>query len=228
MIPHLIRLVCVGALATLLMSGCANTNKPTDSGFLKDYSRLKTEDVPGGGTRRAYVSPDFTPSRYNAILLQPVVYYPDPQPTEEVPMETLASIRSYVETSVRQKFGQQVMLTDKPGAGVANVRIAITAVGAETQALKAYQYIPIGLAITGVVAVAEGGRPKDATIAMETSVTDSMTDELLYAAVRGGTGKRIEAASQGAGGVEPADLQPLIDTWADGAAQEIGKYVAQK
>jgi hypothetical protein len=174
------------------------------------------------------VNPAFASSNYSAVWLEPVVFYPEPQPTEQVSMETLTKIRSHIDNTLRQRIGQQVRLTDHAGPNVARVRIAITAVGTETQALKAYQYIPIGLVITGAAAVAESGRPKDATVAIEASITDSLTDQLLYASVRGGTGKKIESASQGEGGVQPESLLPLIDTWMEGAAQEIHKYVATK
>jgi len=162
------------------------------------------------------------------VWLDSIAYYPEPKPTEDVSMETLTQIRNAMDQSLRHKIGQQVRLVDRAGPGVAHIRIAITAVGAERQALKAYQYIPVALVLTGAKAALEGGMPRDASIAIETHVTDSMSGQLLYAAVRGGTGERVKDATQGQGGVQLSNLQPLIDQWSTGAASQVRKYVKGK
>jgi hypothetical protein len=217
----------IGA-AMVVLAGCT-TPPPKESGFLgNDYSKMHQTEAPGGGTRLSYVSPKFTPANYNAVLLEPVTYYPQPKPTENVSMETLDQIRGYVDNSLRQKMGQDVHVVDKPGPGVARIRVAVTAVGSADQPLAVYQYIPIALVITGAKAAIEGGRPQDATIAIESSVTDSVTGELLYAAVRGGTGQEVKTSTEAQGGVRLDSLKKLIDTWTSGAAQEVTKYVAAR
>jgi len=174
------------------------------------------------------VNPQFTPAHYNAIKLDRVVYYPEPQATADISMDTLTKIRNELDQSLRKKLGEKVKLVDRAGPGVAHVRIAITAVGAETRTLKAYQFIPVALAVTGAKAIAQGGLPRDATVAIETHVTDSVSGDLLYAAVRGGTGERAADAAQAQGGVQLANLQPLIDQWSTGAANTVQKYVKGK
>ncbi|ARP96026.1 DUF3313 domain-containing protein [Bordetella genomosp. 13] len=222
-----LRAIFWGISAALLVSACSTAPSPQDSGFLqKDYGLLKQETTPDGGTRRVYVSSAFTPANYNAVWLDQVAYYPEPQPTENVSMENLTQIRNAIDQSLRHKIGRQVRLVDRASPGVAHVRIAITAIGAEKEALKAYQYIPIALVLTGAKAALEGGMPRDASIAIETRVTDSMSGELLYAAVRGGTGERIAKATQDQGGVQLSNLQALIDQWSTGAAAEVRTYVA--
>ncbi|AEC20484.1 putative lipoprotein [Pusillimonas sp. T7-7] len=223
-----LRNIFLSLSAVTLVAGCATSSIPTQSGFLPDYSRLHQEAVPGGGTRLAYVNPAFTPARYNAIKLDPVVYYPEPRPTEGISMETLTQIRNALDQSLRKKLRQKIRLVDQAGPGVAHVRLAITAVGSETRQLKAYQFIPVALAVTGAKAVAQGGLPNDATIAIESHVTDSKSGELLYASVRGGTGERIVDAAQGQGGVQLSSLQPLIDEWTTAAANIVPKYVKGK
>jgi len=223
-----LRMVFVGATTAFLVSACSTSSAPQGSGFLQDYGRLQQQSTPDGGTRKVYVNPAFTPENYKAVWLESITFYPEPQPTEDVSMETLTQIRNAIDQSLRQKIGQQVELVDRAGPGVARVRMAITAVGAERQALKAYQYIPIALVLTGAKAAMEGGLPRDASIAIETQVTDSMSGQLLYAAVRGGTGERITDASQGDGGVQLSDLQPLIDQWSTDAASQVRQYVKGK
>lgn len=212
----------------ILVAGCATTSAPKESGFLPDYSRLQKSSAAAGGNRLAYVNPKFTPAHYNAIKLDPVVYYPAPQPTTDISMEALTQIRKEMDKALREKLGAKVKLVDRAGPGVAHVRVAITAVGVETRTLKAYQFIPVALALTGAKAVAQGGLPRDATIAIESQVTDSVSGELLYAAVRGGTGERVVDAAQGRGGVQLTSLQPLIGEWSTAAANAAQKYIKEK
>src|SRR3546814_1853012 len=68
----------------------------------------------------SYVNPAFTPARYNAIKLDPVVYYPEPRPTEGISMETLTQIRNALDQSLRKKLGQKIRLVDQAGPGVAH------------------------------------------------------------------------------------------------------------
>jgi hypothetical protein len=221
-------ILAAGAVATALLSGCGSTSRPKESGFLSEYSLLAQEKAPGGGTRLVYANPRFTPAHYSAVWLEPVEYFPTPQPSEDVTLGTLLEIRDAINGELRRKIGEKVRLAERPGPGVARIRIAVTAVGASTRALETYQYIPIALVMTGAKAAMDGGLPRDATVAIESRVTDTLTDELLYASVRGGTGERVANATQGQGGVRLSALQPLIDEWTSGAANEIQKYVRAK
>ena len=214
--------------AAALIAGCATPSAPQGSGFLPDYSRLQAASAPKGDDRRAYVNPAFTPARYNAIKLDPIVYYPEPKATADVSMNALTQIRQEADQALRKKLGEKIRLVDQAGPGVAHVRIAITAVGAETRSLKVYQFVPVALALTGAKAVAQGGLPRDATIAIESHVTDSVSGELLYAAVRGGTGERVLDPAQGKGGVQPASLRPLIDEWTTAVANAAVRHVKGK
>ncbi|MYZ45633.1 DUF3313 domain-containing protein [Schauerella aestuarii] len=223
-----LKVLSMSVAAVVLLASCASTAPPKESGFLPDYSKLQRADAPGGGTRLLYVNPAFVPANYDAIYLEPLRYYPTPQPSDKVSMQTLETLRVYADQSLRSKVGQRIRIVNAPGPRVARWQIAVTAVGADTEALKAYQYIPIGLAITGAMALAEGGRPQMASIAIENHVTDSTTNVLLFASVRGGTGEQIKSASQGAPTVQPDDLKPLIDQWTDAAAGEVAKYVKSK
>lgn len=213
--------------AALLLAGCANQRAPKESGFLGDYSQLREEQVPGGA-RLIYRDAALKPRQYTAMWLSPVEYYPSPQPSAQVSMETLTELQNYLDQSLRRKIGREIRLVNGPGPGVAKARIAITAVGSESEALAAYQYIPVALAVTGARAVLEGGRPQQATIAIESKVTDSQTGQLLWASVRGGTGERVRAIAQGQASVPASALKPLIDEWTDSVAREIRNYVRSK
>ena len=222
---------CYGIAAALTLAACATP--PYDgprSGFLpdSDYSKLKKQPAPGGGDRYVYVSDTFEPYNYGALIVEHLQFYPEPQPSDHVTLETLNQIRSYADLAVRTKLGQKVKLVDQAGPGVARLRLGITAVGEKQRPLKPYQYVPVALVITGGVALAQGGRPHDATIAFESELTNSVSKQPLLVVVRGGTGERVQSNEQDQHVVTLDDLKPLIDAWTDAAAVEVTNYIQGK
>ena len=92
-------------------------------------------------------SPKFTSANYQHVLLDPVDFYPAPQPSETVPESTLVELRTYIDLAMRRAFTSVTQPSTAPGPGVARIRVAITAVGREG-GLKAYQLIPAALVFT--------------------------------------------------------------------------------
>lgn len=90
--PVLLQRAWLGIAVALLVSGCASAPPENNSGFLSDYSKLTKQETMAGGKAMAYVSPELTPAHYNALILDPVKYYPEPQATEQVSMQTMNDI----------------------------------------------------------------------------------------------------------------------------------------
>ena len=111
---------------------------------------------------------------------------------------------------------------------MARVKLAITALGPETEGLKAYQYVPVALAITAASTAASGGRPQRSAIAVETEVVDSVSGERLALEVRGGTGERLQKVKAGNRVVRFEDLKPIIDYRLGALAEEMAGYVKTK
>ena len=95
-----------------------------------------------------FISPQLTPANYHSLIIEPIRFYPEPKPDSQVSMGTLNDIRDYIYKTMVAKVSAKVNVVDKPGPGVARFRGAITAVNAQTEALAAYQYIPIALIVT--------------------------------------------------------------------------------
>lgn len=211
------------ASAALLLAGCAQTKKSQTpqsspaqySGFLGDYSNLSDVTDARGDKVMRYVNPKVQPGEYRAIMIEPTVYYPEPQPTAQVDAATLASIRQYVDTQLQNKLGSRVKLASRPGPGVLRMRTAITAVSGETAALKPYQYIPVAFVVTQIK-----GRKQTAALQMEVDVTDSMTGERMGAAVRRGEGAQLSGDNQK---LTLEDVRPLLDKWAETGATFISQ-----
>ncbi|MFL9962269.1 DUF3313 family protein [Paraburkholderia sediminicola] len=91
--------VILGACAGGLGSGSGSeASVAENSGFLRDYSRLRETKDSEGRTIRAWVSPKLTPANYNAIFLDPIIFYPEPAVVKVVVASTIkfqAAFRSW-------------------------------------------------------------------------------------------------------------------------------------
>lgn len=171
------------AVVALAHAGAALAQE-TDSGFLRDYARLEETQDGAGTTTRAWVSPKFTPDNYNALLIDPIVFYPEPRPTEKVSAETLQQILAYINDLAKRTLSERFNVVDQAGPGVLRIRAAFTSVGAKGEGLKPYQYIPIALVAAMARRAGTGGAPRRATIVVEVEVTDSASGELMAERVR--------------------------------------------
>lgn len=215
-IKQLLKLLSI-SLAGLLIFGCAGKQVSQDefSGYLDDYSQLEKEKDKKGEAVLRFVSPRLNHDNYQKVLIEPVQYFPEPNPTDKVSSQTLDDIKKYIDEEFKKQVNERVAVVDQPGPGVIRMRVALTAVGAETENLKAYQYVPAALVLTAGQAAVQG-RPKQAVLYLEAEMSDSVSGERLAIAVRGGTGERLKKLRQEAGPTVSLDsLKPLLDQWAD-------------
>lgn len=217
--------VALGAL----LGACAGTGDVSEdkgSGFLRDTSRLVESKDGAGLTIRQWASPKFTPANYNAILLDPLVFYPEPRPTERVSAETLQQILKYSNDVLKRSLDKRFNVVDRAGPGVVRIRGAFSSIGVQAEGRKAYQYIPIAFLITAASRAAEGA-PQQALIVVEAEVTDSVTGELLAERIRIGTGATLAQFSD-KDALTLDRVKPLLDEMAAAAMPELGKFVKGK
>ena len=212
-------------LAGLLILGCAGKQTSQDefSGYLEDYSQMEQEKDEKGEAVLRFVSPRFNRDNYQKVLIEPVQYFPEPNPTDKVSAQTLDDIKEYIDQEFKNQVNERVTVVDQPGPGVVRMRVALTAVGAKTENLKTYQYIPAALVLTAGQAAVQG-RPKQAALYLEAQMTDSVSGERLAIAVRGGTGERLKNLREEAGPtVSLESVKPLLDQWANAYTEFVFK-----
>lgn len=207
-------------IASILVSGCAKKQPDGSqySGFLQDYSQVRNEKDATGDKVLRFVSPKLKSQGYNKVLIEPIQYYPEPTESEKVSAKTLAQIQTYSGEAMTREIGNITTITDKPGEGVARMRVALTAVGTSAAGLKPHQYIPVALVLTGARAAA-GAHPEDATLLLEAELTDSISGERLAVAIRSGTGERLKSIRQSGSVVTLESVKPLLDDWAKAYAK---------
>jgi hypothetical protein len=204
----------------LLMLGCAH-NKPDESrysGFLQDYTQLEASRDDTGKPMLRYVSPQLTSGQYKNLILDPVQFFPEPQPTEQVSGDTLAEIKDYINMALRRELGESIQFTNQPGPDTIRMRVALTGVGAKAESLKPHQYIPVALVLTGARAAA-GGHPEQSEIYLEAEITDSVKGDRLAIVVRSGKGERVKKIRSESDNVTLDSVKSLIDNWASAYAQ---------
>ena len=202
--------------ATLVLAGpAALAADPPNSGFLPDYSRLQPVKTGLGKDAVRWLSPDLTREKYHAVIIEPVVLYPKPEPTDQVPQATLDDITGYLTTSVREVVFREVPQTTEPGPGVVKLQVAVTAVSVGSTGMKPYEFIPAALVLSTAMRAA-GQRSQDVALSVEALLTDSVTGEPLGMVVRHGSGEKLKNAKT------PLTLEQLkqrIDQWAVAAAE---------
>lgn len=211
------------ALATVLLAGCMGTRPEAGkySGWMQDYSNLAPFKSPSGATAMRWISPDLKPGQYQAIMIDPVTYYPAPQTGSQVSMKTLDAIPDYLEQAVRQSVGRVLPVVQRPGPGVLRLRAAITAVETPTEGLQAYEVIPIALVFAGA-STAAGTRDHNTLVYLEAVMSDASSGKLLGKVVRKGIGQPLENRKDQ---LTLDDTRPVLDSWAQDAAAFVSTSV---
>jgi hypothetical protein len=200
--------------ASLSLSACSN-QKVEHTGFLHDYSVLSERQSPSGQPLLAWVSPALARARYTQVYLAPSQFYPSAEPTERIPLSTLAGVTDYYDAALRLELGKVLHLVNQPGPDTLVVRPAITQIATSTQGLRFYEWLPVTLVAAGV-STAAGIRDQDSEVATEVSFEDGSTGEVIAEVVRKGTGVALENDQQV---LTADDVKVVLDGWASDLRQ---------
>jgi hypothetical protein len=227
-----LRIAAPVAIVTLALSaGCATkSTQPQYSGWLKDYSGLTEQTDPKGNKVMRYVSPDLTAANYDALLIEPVDFYPEPQTSPQVSAEALQKLALYMTQKMKEDCAAKgVKVVDAPGKGVVRLRTAITSVGVQVEGRSAYQYIPQAFVVSAAYR-ASAGNPYQGALRLEIEATDSMTGERLVVSVRNGVGEALgRARSEAQAPILTVDsVKSVVDKWADGGSDQAAAWFAKK
>lgn len=188
-----------------------------DAGFLKDYTQLEMKKDAKGVERKIWISPKLTPKNYRKLIIEPITFFPAPQPTEQVSMAALDEIRAYIDGGVRKAVEASVPVVSTAGPGVIRFRWAITAASVD-KSLKAYQLVPLALVVTAAKR-GTGNATYDIKLMVEGEWVDSVSGEVLMRAVRVGKGVEVK-------GDAPLTLkvaQPQLDSWMAALKEDVAR-----
>ena len=192
-----------------------------NSGFLGDdavYNKLEKVDIEGKSFAMRWIGPKLTPANYTAVLVENVVLYPAPEPTEQVSAETLEQISQYLTKSLREKVGSRVTTTDAAGPGVLTMQAAVTGVLVKTEGMKAYEVLPVA-AIFGAAKAATGTRNRDVKVFIEVKLVDSQSGELIGAILREAEGEDLKGKKDQ---LTLDDMRDSLDGMSDDGSAHLG------
>ena len=192
---NIIKTIPVLVASHILLCACATTVSEQDqSGFLSDYSKLERIDD------SALLFIDETAGDYSSFIIEPVVItFRQPLDKQDFTDEELSELTAYYEEAVTEALSRNegYPIVERPGPGVARMRIGITDVEETIGVLNISIYTKItGLGLGGA--------------SFEGEIVDSVSGKQLAAAVRWGTGSRILKA----GITHMGDAKIAINRWA--------------
>ena len=223
------------ALATVQLVACTAADRNTTieepgqvpeearSGFLEDYDRLSP--VPGERGVLRWVDPEVDWAQYSGFIVDPIQFrVPPAQQAETQPRpEVVSAATAYLQEALIRELGSRFEIAEEPGAGVARVRAALTAVDPTFREIKTWQLIPVMFVATGVREGA-GARGKDLLVFMEGELTDSVNGKLLSETMQGRISR--EAGPATVAEVNADEIKPVLDFWASELANQIARRQA--
>ncbi len=196
-------------VSSALIAGCAS-NKVTEdkySGFLNDYSNLRPD--PKDEETLGYTAPGINWQQYHSVMVDKVVVI-TPDGEEKTDGTLLLAITDKYRALIQEKISKKFNLVDKAGPGTIRIQPAITSVYADYDDRAVYQYLPIGVVVTGA-ARTSGLSKQSARIMTEIRVVDSVNGQLLAQAVDLKEGKEKQDKDSE---IVLADVIPILEQWA--------------
>jgi hypothetical protein len=196
----------------VVLLGTSGALAQENSGFLADaYGKLQETTSASNAQVKRWVAPSLV--KYDKVLLEKTVLYPEPRSTNQVSSATLQSIKVYLDESLRREIGAVAQLVDTPGPGTVRLKPAITAAAAKDQGFKPYEILPAAF-VFSQIKKASGTRAKEAALAVEWEARDAQTGELVAAGMREGRGEKLKAPTDS---VTLDNYKPVLDVWAKDA-----------
>lgn len=212
--------LCFGAF----ISGCSQTVesqtsvvKQAESGqpasavsgfFGQDYALLQPGQA--GQAAMVYVNPNAQWSKYNKILLEPVEFWDSANSSVSPSDQHMLTAHFY--NKLKEELQKNFTLVDQGGPGVLVVQVALVNASAATPGLRSVSVvIPQARILNGMQSLVTGSYAFVGSAEAEMKVTDSVSGQLLAAAIdkREG-GMALSSAAQWQWG----DAQNAMNYWA--------------
>ena len=207
--------VITGVCVLMLLGACATmqARSTKTAGFLGDYSQLKE-----GGDGKAllvYIDPKADIKSYARILMDPVKLYASSENSmENVSLDDRKKLLNYADAALREHLAKNYVFVREPGPGVMRLRVALTEADASYVVLDTIStVVPVGLALSGLQALATGSCAFVGSAGVEAELQDSQTGKRLMAAVDRRVGGKM--TGQGDKFDQWRTVKNAVDYWAE-------------
>jgi len=200
-------LVGVSIFSIIAVAGCGSRPDARTTGFLSseaELAEISTHEL------RYIASPDSVDGMYHAMIIDPPVFRLTAADAEKIEPHERAALGESLRHAFRVVLTEDFAIVDRPGSGVARLRVAVTDIQKATPLLNLHP----GTRLSGAGAGAA---------AMEGEVIDSVTGEVLWATVRSDIGPRV-----GFDGLsEWGDAEAVMRQWAKDLQRDLASLRAE-
>lgn len=203
----MLSVVIVGV--AFLVSGCANKSvQAKNSGFFKDYERLKSS----GDFSAVKTSKEVDMTKYKTILIAPVKVISAIPQEKQTPLQKklYKEISDYLTQNYKDEIAKSTRykLTETKNADTLMLETAISTVEVHFDDEKWNQFSPISMGIT--VVSYNSYLDEDVRILGEKRIIDSTTGEVLVESMNIIKDEKIIIESDN---LEFSNLKPALDGW---------------
>ena len=198
----------ISFLLIFSLIGCPSTHqarKVEDSGFLKDYSRLKKGE--GDEALQEYINPAADFSAYDKVLIDHITLWrPAKSDLAELDEVDVQNLGNYLHKAIKTQLEKDYKIVTTPGPGVMRIRVAITEASDSSAPMNMITTIvPVGIVISAGKRLITGTAAFVGAAGIEGEITDSASGKVLAEIVdrRVGT-KRIAGSWSSWDGVDEA------------------------
>ena len=190
-----IALVLIISIGFVTSIGWAAEEKMPQSGFLQDYSLLKSAD-PMKKVNWLHISEKVNFSAYDKIILDDVVFFlSEKAEYKGIEVKDLNELGEAFQKAVIMNLSGVYEFADKPGPGVMRVRAAVTELVPNKSVVgTATTIIPVGLAISTAKKAVTGSHIGLGEVTFEAELIDSQSGKILAAVIDSKTGKKYKLA----------------------------------
>lgn len=215
------------ALVLLAAVGCATTKQASlpeeadivESGFLTDYTLLApgAEDQP----LLRYRNPDADFSKYDKLIFDRVhVWSTEKKSLDPVEAEELQRLADDLYFAIRSKLENDYTLVEEAEEGTMEIHIALTDVEESDVPLDVFTTLaPPARLISEVVQMATGSQAFVGSAMIEIEIDDSLTREILFAAVDRRIGRKSMQGSLSSW----SDVHDAFEYWAERIQTGLGR-----
>jgi len=169
-----------------------------------------------------YVDANAKWTTYNSVMIQPVTFWADDD--SKISPKEQHDLTNFFHQTLEKQLGTKYTVVTDPAAGVMRVQVAIDDADSATPVLRTISMlIPQARALATLKFLATGTYPFVGSVQAEAKITDSMTGQVLAAAVdrRVGGGALRTAAQWQLG-----DAENAISAWSQQMADRLSSWTS--
>ena len=204
--------IITGLLISCLLTiiSCTTNEKITEdkySGFLNDYSNLRPD--PKDVDTLAYVTPGVNWQKYSNAMVDKVKII-TPEGQEKKDGALLLAVTDKYRALISEQVAKKFNVVDKAALDTIRIQPAITGISVSFDDREFYQYLPIGVVVTGA-ARTSGLSKENVRVITEIKVIDSVSGQVLAKAIDLKAGKEKQNKESE---VVLSDVEPVLEQWA--------------